>query len=161
MSRIILQVREQGYTVKTDGTCYRVQFDASGNYMSTTPFSCSHPDTSANMLGPHHSPHHRNGFKVERGVGMCPERPNDMIVRVRNGQNLYLATKPAVGDAWALIPIADDVLEFCGPIPEYVLPEDIPEPDSKLTEVQNNLQPTLWAIALTTALGLYLTLRRK
>lgn len=161
MSRLILQVRQLGYTVKTDGSCYRVLFSANGSHLSTTPFACTHTDTSANMLGPHFPPNHRNGFKVERGVGFCPERPNDMIVRVRNGQNLYLATQPTGGEAWVLIPIADDVLGFCGPAPEYILPEDIPEPDSKLTEVQNNLQPTLWAIALTTALGLYLTLRRK
>ena len=138
MSRYILTVRERGYIVKTNGSCWRVLYNADGSYYNTylVSHSCSESRVmaAAAQLGEFAAPARSNGFNVLRGTNMCPELGADMIVQVRNGGDVFRATlDPVIHNHWLLTRFDGDVNTSCGDEP--VLTDPIGETGRPLPDV--------------------------
>ncbi len=144
MSRQILTVREHGYVAKENDICWAIGYNSDGSHAYTMsiqdgfPFyeyTCSTSRVShrANELGAWAPPSHDNGFTVLRGVGYCPNYPEDMIVITRASGHVFRASMvEANGETlWALthydMPHVDDLLVSCGTPPEITMIDEMPE----------------------------------
>ena len=144
MSREILSVREEGYITKTDGTCWQVMYHADHSYYRTRRVqnnfplynaNCNQAPAFANQLGASVAPSPRNVFRVLKGLGFCANHPEQMIVQVMRGSNIYSAQEFTIPDGsntqfWKLDEISESELaEHCGEEVVFTEIDDVPDLD--------------------------------
>lgn len=129
--RRVLASCKNGYIVTTDGSTWRVFFQ-NGEYINT--YLVDHGSVRESRynyavlrLGGLFPPSHANGFNILRGVGQCPEHPENSIVQVRNGQDVFIAVpNENIVNGFVFLPFFNsEVNSYCGPMPSVV---DAPAP---------------------------------
>tara|TARA_R110002060_G_scaffold988_2_gene2299 strand:+ start:2026 stop:2574 length:549 start_codon:yes stop_codon:yes gene_type:complete len=169
MSRKILAVREEGYISKTDGTCWQVMYHADHSYYRTRRVqnnfplynaNCNQATAFANQLGASVAPNPRNGFRVLQGVGFCQNHPEQMIVQVIRGKNIYKAVphylpNAASTEIWVLTEISESELaEYCGEEVVFTEIDDVPDPYIEQSGQDTFINQSISPFVLYTAGGI-------
>lgn len=144
MSRKILSVRQRGYISKSEGTCWQQTFYSDGRHFGTKRVqngfplfnaNCNQAAAFANQLGQHSPPGMNNGFRVLKGLGFCANHPEQMIVQLTRGSNIYSAQSFTIPDGsntqfWKLDEISESELaEYCGEEVVFTEIDDVPDLD--------------------------------
>jgi len=125
MPDTITHIRAGGYILKKSNVeCYRVKYDADGNYLEhervqagfpTYRKHCRYSDAFANGLGGSEvAPRHQNGFAVIHGLNTCGNNPDKMLVRRRIGGQVYAAQFNEGVKRWLMTPYNGDQAAWCG-----------------------------------------------
>ena len=169
MSRKILSVRQRGYISKSEGTCWQHTFDSDGGYVGTKRVqngfplynaNCNRAAFYANQLGPHTAPSPSNGFKILKGVGFCQNHPEEMIVQVVRGSNIYKAWPFTIPDGsntqtWILDKISESELaEYCGEEVVFTEIDNVDQPNKEQSGQDTFINQSISPFLLYTAGGI-------